>query len=171
MIVLVVVGPSAAGSGEPATWLSWLELLLCLLLLLAAVRQFRGRPRAGGDPPMPKWMGSIDRFKPVTSLGAGVALVAANPKNLLLAIGGAAAIAQTGISGGQQAIACGVFALIASIGVAVPLVLHFALGPRSAEMLWTLKDWMSHNNAVIMTVLCGVIGFKLIGDAIAGLTD
>jgi hypothetical protein len=29
---------------------------------------------------------------------------------------------------------------------------------------------MAHNNAVIMSVLCLVIGMKLVGDAITGLT-
>jgi hypothetical protein len=74
-------------------------------LLLVAVRQFRGRPHQGEEASLPKWMGAIDRFGPGQALGGGAALAAANPKNLLLAIGGAAAIAQTGISGGRQAIA------------------------------------------------------------------
>jgi len=38
-----------------------------------------------------------------------------------------------------------------------------------AALLDGLKDWMAHNNAVIMAVLCLVIGVKLIGDALGGL--
>ncbi len=86
-------------------------------------------------------------------------------------MGGAAAIAQTGISGGQQALAYLVFAVIGTLGVGIPVVLYFALGDRSAKLLIRLKDWMSEHNAVIMTVLCLIIGVKLIGDAIAGLTS
>jgi hypothetical protein len=100
---------------------------------------------------------------------AGVAL-GANPKNLLLAVGGAAAIAQTGISGGQQAIAYLVFALIGTLGVGIPVAIYFAMGARSEKLLAGLKDWMSAHNAVIMTVLCLIIAAKLIGDAITGLT-
>jgi hypothetical protein len=37
-------------------------------------------------------------------------------------------------------------------------------------MLTKLKNWMGHNNAVIMSILCLIIGAKLIGDAIGGLT-
>jgi hypothetical protein len=36
-------------------------------------------------------------------------------------------------------------------------------------LLGRLQDWMARNNAVIMAVLCLVIGVKLIGDAIGGL--
>jgi hypothetical protein len=156
VIVLVIAGPAGgSSSGEPATWVSWLKIVLGVLLLLVAARQFRGRPRGQEEPEIPKWMGAIDTL---------------NPKNLLLAVGGAAAIAQTGISGGQQAIAYLVFALIGTIGVAAPLVIYFAMGKRSADVLGKLKDWMAQHNAVIMTVLCLIIGVKLIGDAISSLS-
>src|SRR6266536_795678 len=127
-------------------------------------------PRGDDQAPMPQWMGAVDKFKPLTALGFAALLAGANPKNLLLAVAGAAAIAQTGISGAQQAIAYLIFALIAAVGVAAPVVIYFGMGDRSQEMLTRLKDWMGHNNAVIMSVLCLIIGAKLIGDAISGLT-
>jgi hypothetical protein len=49
--------------------------------------------------------------------------------------------------------------------------MYFALGPRADKWLAGLKDWMGAHNAVIMSVLCLVIGAKLIGDAISGLTS
>lgn len=113
--------------------------------------------------------GAIDHFRAGAALGGGAALAGANPKNLLLAVGAAATIAQTGIAGGQQAVAYAVFAVIGTLGVAAPVVIYFAMGKRSAELLGRLKDWMAHNNAVIMAVLCLVIGVKLLGDAIGGL--
>jgi len=134
-----------------------------------ALRQFRGRPQKGEEAPLPKWMGALDRFKPGAALGAGVALAGANPKNLLLIVGGATAIAKTGIPGTEQAISLAIFALIGTIGVGAPVIIYFAMGPRAPETLGRLKDWMGHNNAVIMAVLCLIIGIKLIGDAISGL--
>ena len=170
-IVLAIAKPAdASSSGEPATWVSWLKIALGVLLLRVALRQFRSRPRGEEQAPLPKWMGAIDEFKPGAALGAGVLLTALNPKNLLLTVGGAAAIAQTGISIGQQAIAYLVFAVIGAIGVAVPVVIYFAMGSRSADVLAKLRDWMGQHNAVIMTVLCLIIGVKLIGDAISSLT-
>jgi threonine/homoserine/homoserine lactone efflux protein len=115
-------------------------------------------------------MGAIDKFKPGAALGAGALLTALNPKNLLLTVAAAATIAQTGISGGEQAIAYAVFAVLGSIGVAIPVGIYFAMGKRSADLLGKLRDWMGQHNAVIMTVLCLIIGVKLIGDAISALT-
>jgi threonine/homoserine/homoserine lactone efflux protein len=167
-VLLVSSGGQASDQGEPADWVSVLKLALGLGLLLVALQQWRERPHEGEQAEMPKWMQAIDSFTPGKSGGFGVLLSAVNPKNLLLAVGAGAAIAQTDIPGGEQAIALGVFVLIGTVGVGTPVALYFALGERSEEMLDRLKDWMSQNNAAIMAVLCLVIGAKLIGDGISG---
>ena len=170
-IVLAIAGPSGASqSGGAAAWVSWVKIVLGVLLLLVALRQFRGRPHGGEDAPMPTWMGAIDSFTPVKALGFAAILAGANPKNLLLAVAGAAVIAQTGISGAQQAVAYLIFALIGTVGVGTPVVIYLTLGERSQQLLARLKDWMSRHNAVIMSVLLLVIGAKLIGDAVGVLT-
>ena len=171
-IALCVAGPAgASSSGSPATWVSWVKVVLGLLLLLVAVRQFRARPTDGDQAALPKWMAKVDDITPLSACGLAALLAGVNPKNLLLAVGGAATIAQTGISGGQQAVAYLVFALVGTLGVGIPVGVYFALGPRADKPLNSLKDWMSAHNAVIMSVLCLVIGVKLIGDAIGGLTS
>jgi Sap, sulfolipid-1-addressing protein len=169
-IVLAVVGPSGAGSsGQRTTWVSWVMIVVGVLLLVAAVHRLRGRTGRGEEVPLPAWLGALDRLKPAAALGGGVVLGGVRPKSFLLAAGGAAAIAQTGITGGQQAIAYAVFAVIATVGVAVPVVIYFAMGTRSAALLGRLKGWMRRNNAVIVAVVLLVIGVTLIGDGIGGL--
>jgi Sap, sulfolipid-1-addressing protein len=168
VVVLALAGPGdATQRGQPATWASWLQLLSGGLLLVVAVHQFRGRPHHGAQAPLPTWMGAIDRFKPGQALGGGAVLAGANPMNLLLAVGGAAAIAQTGISGGRQAIAYALFAIVGTLGVGAPVGLYFAMGKRSAELLGGLKDWMGRHSAIILSGLCLVIGMKLLGDGSA----
>ena len=168
--VLSLAGSGGASkSGAPAAWVSWVKIVLGVLLLLVAVRQFRGRPHGDEAPQMPKWMATIDKTTPVAAVGLAAVLSGANPKNLLLAVAGAAAIAGTGISGSQQALAYLVFALIGTLGVGIPVGIYFAMGARSEKLLAGLKDWMSAHNAVIMTVLCLIIAAKLIGDGISGL--
>lgn len=171
-IVLAVAGSASAGkAGTPATWVDWLKVVLGVLLLVAAFKHFRARPKEGETPAMPTWLAAVERISPVRALGLATALAAVNPKNLLLSIAAATSIAQTDIPGGQQAAAYAVFAVIATIGVAVPVVIYFALGDRAPDVLGGLKDWMTRNNAVVMAVLCLLIGVKLIGDAIGMLSS
>ena len=171
--IVVIAASGGAGASDdaaPATWVSWLKLVLGALCLLVAARQWRGRPADGEEPATPKWMGALDRFTPIRAAGAGIVLSAANPKNLVLAVAGAVAVAGAGVSTSQEAIAWIVFMLIASAGVAAPVIIAFAMGDRSRELLDRLKTRMTHNNAVIMAVLLVVIGAKLIGDGITGLS-
>ena len=171
VIVLGVVGPNSTDDNDdPATWVSWLMVVLGLLLLLVALKVWRGRPKGDAPPEMPSWMGAIDSFTPVKSAGLGVLLSALNPKNLLLSVAAGAAIAAVpGLSGGEQAVAYGVFALIATVGVAAPVVIYFVMGDRAPALLGRLRTWMADNNAVIMAVLMLVIGVKILGDGIGGL--
>jgi Sap, sulfolipid-1-addressing protein len=169
LVIGVAGGVGASSGGAPATWILVLELVLGLLLLMVSMRQFRSRPHDGVAAPMPKWMGAIEGFTPAKALGAGALLSGLNPKNLLLAVGGAATIAQVDISTGQQAIAYVIFAVIGTIGVATPVVIFFALGDRAPALLDRMKTWMGQNNAVIMGILCLIIGVKLIGQAFGGL--
>lgn len=170
-LVLVVAGAlGAQDDDQPAGWVGWLKLGLGLALLGLAAKQWRGRPRDGAEAPTPGWMEAVDRFTPVKAAGAGVVLSALNPKNFVLVIAGVAAIAELGLPAGEQAVALAVFTFIASLGAAVPVVLSLALGERAGEPLERLKTWMGRNSAVIMTVLLVVIGAKVVGDAIAGLS-
>ena len=169
ILLAIAGGGDASDDGQPADWVSVLELVLGVGLLLLSVKQWRGRPRDGEEPPVPKWMGALDGFTAVKALAAGAVLSSVNPKNLLLAIAAAAEISQTGISGAEQAAAWAVFVLIGTAGVAVPVVIFFALGERAGPVLGSLNDWMARNNRAIMAVLLLVIGAKLIGDGIGGL--
>ena len=171
-IALAVAGGTKASSqGEPATWVDVVKLVLGLLLLLVAARQWRGRPQEGATPPTPKWMGALDSFTPLKAAAAGAFFSGLNPKNLLLAVAAAATIAGAGVSTGDAVIAYLIFVLVASIGVGVPVIIAFVMGDRSDRLLDQLKTWMGQNNAVIMAVLLLVIGVKLIGDAISGLSS
>ena len=169
-IVLLVAPEGESDSGGPATWVSALKLVLGLALLALAVKQWRGRDSGEEEPETPKWMGAIDDFSVPKAFGAGVALSAANPKNLLFALGAEATIAETGISGTEEVVAF------------VDLPRDREPGCRPAGrglsrarrpgggILEPLKSWLIRHNALIMGVLLLLIGATLIGDAIAGFS-
>ncbi len=169
VLIAVGVGSGTSDSGGPSTGTSVLKLVIGGVLLAMAARQWRGRPHPDEEPPLPKWMGALDAFSATKALVAGVVVVGLNPKNLLLIVAGAAAVAGAGASAGEEAIAWTLFTLIAIVGVATPVVIAFAMGDRSEAVLERLRAWMAHNNGVIMAVILLLIGAKLIGDGIAGL--
>jgi threonine/homoserine/homoserine lactone efflux protein len=169
VILLVSSGADASDEGDPATWVGVLEIALGLLLLLVAARTWQVRPRGGREGALPKWMQTIDTFTASKALGFGALLSGVNPKNLLLTVAAAAAIAQTGIPAGEQAVALAVFVVVGTLGPGIPVAIYFAMGERAEQPLDNLKAWMGAHNAAIMAVLCLVIAAKLIGDGIAAL--
>lgn len=166
VILLVSSGADASDEGDPATWVGVLEIALGLLLLLVAARTWQVRPRGGREGALPKWMQTIDTFTASKALGFGALLSGVNPKNLLLTVGAAAAIAQTGVPAGEQAVALAVFIVVGTLGPGIPVAIYFAMGERAERPLDNLKAWMGAHNAAIMAVLCLVIAAKLIGDGI-----
>ena len=175
VVVSVIVVLVASGSDDPdsgsSTAVDWIKLLFGLAFLVLAFGQWRKRPKPGEEPEMPTWMAAIDTFKPAASFGLGAALSGANPKNLALTLAAAASIAQAGLSGGGTAVAIGVFVIIGSITVAGPVIFFMAAGDRAKAPLAAIKDFMSAHNAVIMMIVLVVLGAKLLGAGIAGLSD
>src|SRR5262249_55657701 len=109
------------------------------------------RPSSGKEEtPMPGWMRTIDDFTLVKAAGAGFALTALNPKNVLLVAAAAAEIAEVGLSAGREIAVLAAFVILASLGVITPVVVSLALGDRSRALLEGLRGWMARYNAVIM---------------------
>lgn len=143
-----------------------IKILLGLLLLLLAVRQWRSRPSGDAVPPLPKWMAAIDSMTAGRSLLLGFALAALNPKNLLMGIGAGVAIGSGGLSVGGSTVVIAIFMIIAVSTVAVPVIAYLAASKRMAVPLEELRKWLVYNNATVMVVLLLVIGVVLIGKGI-----
>jgi threonine/homoserine/homoserine lactone efflux protein len=166
---LTVAGAAGASDhGSPSTGANLVQILLGAALVILAVRQWRKRPKPGAEPSMPKWMSRVDDFSPSKAATTGFVLSAVNPKNLILTLAAATTIAATNLPGTDQVIVFIAFALIATTGVAVPVVIYFTLGDRSKPILESLKAWLGHHNAAIMAVIFLVIGAKVLGQGIAG---
>jgi threonine/homoserine/homoserine lactone efflux protein len=168
VIVLVVAGGSSTAGSTSSTTQDWLKIVLGVLFLALAGRQWRGR-QPGEEPTMPGWMATIDSFTAGKSFWFGILLSGVNPKNLALTLAAASSIAQAGLSGSQTAIAVLVFVVIGSLTVAGPVIYYLVAAATAAKPLASIKQFMSDHNAVIMMVLFLVLGAKLIGDGIAGL--
>jgi Sap, sulfolipid-1-addressing protein len=170
-IVLVIIGStSVSHSGTSPAWASWLRIVLGILLLLVAIYQsVRHRPEES-QPRRPQWAEKIGAVRPSVAFGVGAALAGARPKNIILIVGGVTAIVQAGISAGGQGIAYLIFAAVATVGVAIPIVIYFVMGDRASETLQDLEKWISDSSGPIISVLCLIIGVDLIATGITALT-
>ena len=169
-VVLIVANTAGiAASSGPSRTVSVIKLLLGLLLLFAAWRQFKKRPKPGEEAPLPKWMRALDGFTTGRALAMGALLSGVNPKNLVLNASAAAGIAQSGLGGVQQAVVMLLLVVVGSVGIIAPVGVYFAMGDKAAPVLGEWKSWLSANDATVMVVLFVVFGVVLIGKGIGGL--
>jgi threonine/homoserine/homoserine lactone efflux protein len=143
-----------------------IKIVLGILLILLAVKQWRSRPTGDQEPALPKWMAAIDTMTAVRALALGFLLSGLNPKNLLMGAGAGVVIGSAGLATGQSSAAIVVYTLIAASTVAVPVIAYLAASARMAAPLTALRTWLVHNNATVMAVLLLVIGVAEIGKGI-----
>jgi threonine/homoserine/homoserine lactone efflux protein len=154
-------------SGGPSPVAGVIKIILGVLLLFLAIKQWRTRPAEGEHASMPKWMSSIDSMTAGKALGLGFLLAAVNPKNLLMAISAGVIVGGAGLAVSQMTVVIIVFVLLAASTVLIPVVGYLIASARLAGPLDKLRVWLVDNNAVIMAVLLLVIGVSVIGKGFA----
>jgi hypothetical protein len=161
---------NVATDSTAADSVSWGKIVLGVVLLLLARRNWRNRPAPGAEPSMPKWMARVDSLSPLEAAGLGVVLAAVNPKNLILTMGSAAGLAQLGLSTSDAVVAIAVFVLLASVSIAAPVLYALVGGDRARASLDSAKVWLGAHNAAVMAALFLVFGVDLIAKGLPPLT-
>jgi len=168
-VVVVVAGGAKDPNSASATGVDWMTVGIGLLFVAMAHRQWKKRPKEGQPPEEPKWMASMDELTAAKAVVLGLALSAANPKNLALTAAASAAIAREGLSTTDTVIAIAVFVVLGSCTVAGAVLFAVVAPTASARPLGSLKRFMADNNAVIMMVVLLLLGAKFLGDGLSGL--
>jgi hypothetical protein len=166
---LFLIGGAADPGAGARSVLSWAALVLGVLLLPLAVRQWRSRPRPGEQPALPQWVGAIDRCTAVRAGGLGLVLSMASPKNLPVCLAAGAIIAGDGLSSGREWWAVVAFTAVATSTVAVPVLAHAVLGSRVARPLEWLRRWLTAHGARATAALLLAIGVVLVGQGLGGV--
>lgn len=169
-VAVFVADPAQqATGGEESPLSAIVHIVLGLLLLFLAYRNWQKRPEPGEEVEMPKWMSSIDSMTAGKALGLGVLLSGVNPKNLALTLGAGVAIAAAGLNTTQAILALIVFIIVACISVAAPVVVYLVMGEKAASTLNNWKEWLTHNNSTVMMLLCLVFGIVVLSKGLGAL--
>jgi threonine/homoserine/homoserine lactone efflux protein len=169
--VVMLIGGAAdvSSSSGPSRTTAIIRIVLGALFFLLAWRNWKKRPAPGEEPHLPKWMEGIDGFNALRSFLMAAALSGLNPKNLVLTLAAAMSVSQAGLSTASSLVPLAVFVVIASLTVAVPVLVYTFAGAKAEHTLTTWKAWLTANNATVMMVLFLVFGMVLIGKGVTGL--
>ncbi len=161
---------NVAGNSTASDSVSWGKIVLGVVLLLLARRNWRKRPEPGQAPEMPKWLATVDDLSPMKAFGLAVVLAGVNPKNVILTAGAAAGLAQLDATTSEAVVAIAVFVLVASLTIVGPVLYALLGGQRAHDTLDSAKGWLTEHNAAVMAVLFAVFGIDLIAKGLPPLT-
>jgi threonine/homoserine/homoserine lactone efflux protein len=167
-IAFLIFDPADDADSTGNLLIDLLRVAIGLAMLVRAVQKWRGRPRRGDEPEMPKWMAGIGD---VSALRLGVLLGGLNPKNFALLMSATSSIAELGLHGSDATAAVILFVLLGSSTVIGAVVVRAVGGDSAAEPLDSVKRFMIANNTVIMMVVLLLLGAKILGDGLAGLAS
>ena len=105
----------------------------------------------------------------VRSFGLGLFLSDFSLKNLALVAAAAGVIGQAGLDNRGVAIAVGIFVLICTIGILVPLLIRVLGKERGDRLLAVWREWLERNVAMLTAVVMVLLGAYLIMQGIGGL--
>ena len=162
-VVTVLVYPSVPRTSTTSHLQAGFELALGLLLGGWLLWR-RRRPKEAGTPGQPSWIGRLDTMSPLVALGLGAFL----PTYAIVA----AAVSEMISSGLTQrrllAVALA-WVLLASIGVASPLLVLLRDRERAADTYERWRVWiLAHSRAVLLSV-GAIVSVVLVVKGVVGL--
>jgi hypothetical protein len=170
VVYFVLDAANTATDTTTSDSVSWGKIVLGVVLLGLARRDWAKRPKPGEAVAMPKWMATVETISPVKALGLAVALSVVNPKNLVLVLGAAAGLGQLDLSTGDAIVALAVFVVLASSSIIFAVGYDLVGGERARHTLDDLKAWMTEHNSAVMATLFLVFGVVLISKGIGLLS-
>ncbi|MGN5237048.1 GAP family protein [Rhodococcus sp. SJ-3] len=163
--IVILLAGSITPDDEGGSSTGWVKVVLGILLIVLAVKQWQSR----ADTTPPKWMQAIDEFTFAKAAGLGLLLSAVNPKNLLLCVSAGVAIGTAGLSSGNAMVVWLVFTILAACSVLVPVIGFAVAAQQLSGALDSAKNWLQANNHMVMAIVLLIMGVTVVGKGLGGL--
>ncbi len=172
LITMLVIVSSREYRRAPfsAQFTDWVILAFGIVLLLMAWMLWRKRPPPDEERISLQWMRGITQANSFMALSAGLFFGLFSVRNLLLIVTAAMVIGESIMSSDGRLWTSLFFGLIASIGVAAPLVVAAMQPNRANAILTEWENWLSHHNVTINCIVHAVVAVQLLAIGLTRLT-
>ena len=165
VVVLFLGGHDFSSNSTPTTVACVVQVLLGVLLLLAAGRFWARRPaRTGKLPKEPGWMTRIGELSPVWAFLIGAFWI-----NTTVVIAAGVDTLRADLSNGESLVVFAAFTLV-TVSVQGGLILYaYVLPKRAAIGLKGIREWIARNQQAALAVVALVLAVWFAGQGIRGL--
>ncbi len=162
VIAVVVVGFAhgqdfSSNKTTPSRAASIAEVVVGVILVLAAFRGLRSRGQRGASGGTPKWLARLDDTHWVIAVVVGAFMLTYS-----LTIAAAAEVLKANVSAEDDILAFAVFAVASIITILAPIVVVIVAPDRSTRLLAAWRGWLLGNSRLIGLIALVVIGAALI---------
>ncbi len=161
-VIMFILPGMEENHSDPTQLSGFIRLGLGVILLMGALRYWIKRPRSGEVVKTPKIFLHIDRFGFWKSFLTGILFSVVNVKNFALSAAGASKIDEVAKDDHGIYKDLAFFALIGSIMIILPILVHAIAGNKIESRFQRWKRWMIQNNHLLLIILLTVLGGVLI---------
>lgn len=140
--------------------IGWLEIAVGAALILVGIWTLL-RSRARSQRTIPKWMKSIEKLGPWSSLGFGI-LLNIRPKGLLLAMAAGLALRADANSPAEVAIALAIYTIIGASTVAIPILASVFARKEVQPRLVSTREWLLSHGEVLTSIILLFVGVIIV---------
>jgi hypothetical protein len=143
----------SVGNREP--WIRpGVSLLVGVAMIVSGALTMRAGSRFGGEPP---WLHRVNSVRPPAAFGIGLLLAGLSPKVILLT---GAAVATVILAGEAESRGLALYILIASLPIAIPVLIVFSDRTHAPERVASWKAWLIEHQGRLLgggSILLGLI--------------
>jgi hypothetical protein len=162
-VATVALYPDTPKVAASSPWVSWVQVGSGIALGGWVLVRSR-RPVAAGSDAQPQWMARLDSMSPAAAFVLGAFL-----PNYVIVVAAVGNVIQAGLPQARAAIVMLLFIVVASAGVAAPLLLLVFRGEEAPGIYQGWRTWLTSHGQALVSVVLAVVSVVLLLKGVVGL--
>lgn len=162
----LILSPESGSEGKSPV-VSMLLIVLGILLLITAYKQWRNENDS--DDPPPRWMVMLDTLTPLKAFAMGAGLVLISGKFWVFTLSAIGVIEEAQLGQPSSTVAFLLFVLLAQSLLLLAIIIRVIIPKQSKSMLEGISAWLTRYNRPIVIIVSLVFGLLFLYQGASGL--
>jgi hypothetical protein len=163
----LILAPKAGEAGGKSPLVSTLLMILGILLLITAYKQWRNEDDP--DSPPPRWLVMLEKISPLKAFGMGAGLVLISGKFWVFTMSAIGVIKEAQLGQPSSSVAYLLFILLAQSLLLLAILIRVVIPGKAKSILESISAWLTLHNRPIVMLVALVFGILFCVQGVSGL--